>query len=132
MLSNSDVSCLVVSFYDPRHVDEYLHASGQPFSDADLAVLDRYDQAIGGEHCRPHCGACLSACPTGVPIDDVLRHRMYFEDYGREKSAMQQYAGLVRNAEACLGCAAPCAGACPDGIAIQQRTTEAHRLLTLA
>lgn len=132
VLSNPDVSCLVVSFYDPRHVDEYLHASGQQLSDADLALLDRYDQAIAGAHCRPHCGECLGACPAGVPIDDVLRHRMYFEDYGREKSAMQQYARLVRDAEACLGCPAPCAGACPDGIAIQQATTEAHRLLTLA
>ena len=82
--------------------------------------------------CRPHCGVCLDRCPEGVPIHDVLRHRMYFEGFGAEKEAMRLYAALETKADRCLGCSAPCAGACPYGIPIADRTREAHRLLTLS
>jgi predicted aldo/keto reductase-like oxidoreductase len=56
---------------------------------------------------------------------------MYFEDYGWEKDAMLLYAKLEKSASACASCSAPCAGACPTGISIQERMSGAHRLLTL-
>jgi predicted aldo/keto reductase-like oxidoreductase len=132
VLTNPSVSCLVISFWEPAQLDEYLFASGQVPTTSDHAVLERYDRAIAGKHCFQHCGACLSACPEGLAIDDVLRHRMYFEDYGREKVAMSEYARLEKQADVCVGCAAPCAGACPFGVPIQERTLGAHRLLTLS
>jgi aryl-alcohol dehydrogenase-like predicted oxidoreductase len=131
VLSNRSVSCLVISFYLLEHVDEYLYASGKTLTPADTALLEDYDRAIAGSYCLPHCGACLSHCPEGVPIPDVLRHRMYFEDYGLEKLAMQQYARLDKRADACAGCPAPCLSACPVGLPIAERTREAHALLTL-
>jgi hypothetical protein len=131
-LSNPDVSCAVISMFDHQHVDEYLVASGGALAPSDVAVLDAYDRQIVGTYCAPHCGRCLSACPEGVPIHDVLRHRMYFEDYGREKMAMEGYAKLRVDASACASCSAPCAGSCPVGIAIPHRTREAHEMLTLA
>ena len=84
-LANEDVSCAVISFFEPQHVDEYLAASGKPLTPDQLAVLEEYDRQIAGTYCGPHCGACLSACPEELAIHDVLRHRMYFEDYGWEK-----------------------------------------------
>jgi aryl-alcohol dehydrogenase-like predicted oxidoreductase len=132
VLGNPDLSCLVISFREPSNVDEYLHASGKRPTAADHALLQRYDQLIAGRHCRQHCGACLGSCPEAVPIDDVLRHRMYFESYGDEKQAMQLYARLGQPASACLSCSAPCLGSCPFGISIAQATREAHRLLTLS
>ena len=131
VLGNPNVSCLVVSFFDPQHVDEYLYASGKQLTDADLAILERYDQLIAGTHCFPHCGACLDRCPVNLAIHDVLRYRMYFEDYGSEKEAMRQYAALDLQADVCVGCDAPCMGSCPHGVPIQERTIEAHRMLTL-
>ncbi len=130
-LDNPDVSCAVVSFFELQHVDEYLYASGKPFGQRDAALLRRYDRAIAGSYCAPHCGVCHDSCPEGVPIGDVLRHRMYFEDYGWEKQAMQGYAKLARDASACAGCSAPCLGSCPIGVAIPERTRGAHELLTL-
>jgi hypothetical protein len=121
----------VISRFELQHIDEYLFASGGTASSEDHAILEEYDRQILGSYCAPHCGACLEACPEDVSIHDVLRQRMYFEDYGREKWAMEQYARLDRDAEACLGCSAPCAGSCPVGIPIQERTVGAHRLLTL-
>jgi aryl-alcohol dehydrogenase-like predicted oxidoreductase len=128
-LSNPDVSCAVISFFEPQHVDEYLAASGQTLGADDLATLREYDRRIAGTHCAPHCGQCLGSCPEGLPIHDVLRHRMYFEDYGWEKEGMRLYAQLARNASLCASCSAPCLGACPLGIPIQERMVGAHELL---
>ena len=132
VLSNPSVSCLVISMNEPEQVDEFLYASGRSFEYRDSAVLETYDEKVAGVHCFQHCGQCLGACPEGLRIDDVLRHRMYFEDYGDEKEAMRLYSMLPVQADVCLGCSAPCTGACPHGIPIQERTTGAHELLTLA
>jgi uncharacterized protein len=131
-LANEDVSCAVISFFELQHVDEYLAASGKRLTPQDLAILGEYDRQIAGTYCGPHCGACLSSCPEGLPIHDVLRHRMYFEDYGWEKEGMQRYAALAKNASVCASCSAPCIGSCPVGIDIKHRMAGAHDLLTLS
>jgi hypothetical protein len=130
VLSNPDVSCAVISFFKQQHVDEYLYASGKNPTASDVAALEKYDRQILGSYCAPHCGACLESCPEGLPIHDVLRHRMYFEDYGWEKEGMRLYSELSKNASACAGCSAPCLGSCPTGIPIPERMSEAHELLT--
>jgi hypothetical protein len=130
-LSNPDVSCAVISFFEPQHVDEYLAASGGKLSAADLALLEEYDRRIAGTYCGPHCGVCLDSCPEALPIHDVLRYRMYFEDYGWEKEGLRLYGNLGRNASVCAGCSAPCLGTCPVGVAIPERMRGAHELLTI-
>lgn len=131
VLSNPSVACLVISLWDSGQLDEFLYASGATPSGTDIALLERYGELVTETHCRPHCGICLDRCPEGVPVHDVLRHRMYFEHYGAEKEAMRQYGALEKDADVCARCAAPCASACPYGIAIPERTRGAHRLLTL-
>ncbi len=131
-LSNPDVSCAVISFFELQHVDEYLYASGGQPGAGDLDILREYDRQILGTYCEPHCGACLGRCPEQLPIHDILRHRMYFEDYGWEKEGMRLYSKLEKNASVCASCSAPCLGSCPVGIPIQERTLGAHELLTLS
>jgi ferredoxin len=83
-------------------VDEYLGASGSVrVSRADFELLARYEARNGATQCRYGCGACLAECPEGVPIDDVLRTRMYADDYGDVRFARDEYACLDRNAQAC-------------------------------
>lgn len=130
VLSNPNVSNLVISFHNDQHLDEYLFASGQGLNASDVAVLEKYDALIAGTHCFQHCNSCQSTCPSDVPIHDVLRHRMYFEDYGDQKQAMQLYSKLAVNASACLSCDAPCSGACPEQINIHDRMLGAHSMLT--
>ena len=132
MLSNPEVSAAVISFFEFQHVDEYLQASGGALREQDVALLGEYDRQIVGTYCAPHCGACLGTCPEKLSIPDVLRHRMYFEDYHDEKEAMRLYAKLDVKADVCTGCAAPCLGSCPVGIDIPTRTRGAHEMLTLA
>jgi aryl-alcohol dehydrogenase-like predicted oxidoreductase len=132
VLSNPDVSCAVISFFQLQHVDEYLVASGQRPTAADVAILEKYDDLIRGTHCAPHCGVCLASCPEQLPIHDVLRQRMYFEDYGWEKEGMRLYSKLEKNASLCASCSAPCLGSCPLEIRIQERMLGAHEMLTLS
>jgi len=131
VLSNPNVSSLVVSFAKPQHVDEYVAASGTPLTTADVRRLEHYDVLVRGDYCQPHCGVCLDSCPESLPINDVLRHRMYSKDYGRERDAMGLYAALERNASACITCPAPCQGQCPHGVPIRDAMLDAHRVLRL-
>lgn len=132
VLSNPDVSCLVVSFWKPEQVEEYIAASGAAPRAGDLALLERYDQLTRGDYCQPHCGVCLSSCPEQLAINDVLHYRMYFRDYGWEKEGMRQYATLARNATLCATCSAPCTDTCPIGVPIKEKMLDAHRLLSFA
>jgi predicted aldo/keto reductase-like oxidoreductase len=132
VLSNPSVACLVISLWSSEQLDEFLFASGKRPEAIDIAVLERYEQLTRGTHCRPHCGACLSRCPEQLPIHDVLRQRMYVENFGAQKEAMQLYSALDKQADVCASCSAPCLGACPDGIPIAQRMREAHEILHIA
>ena len=132
VLSNPNVSCLVVSFSKLQHVDEYVYASGAGARPEDVALLCRYDQLIAGDYCQPHCGVCLDSCPYGLPINDVLRYRMYVKDYGWEGEGLRRYAKLERDAAACVGCAAPCADVCPIDVPIQEKMLDAQRVLSVA
>jgi aryl-alcohol dehydrogenase-like predicted oxidoreductase len=129
VLSNPNVGCLVVSFSQPEHVDEYLYASGSRLTRDDVAVLERYDARIAGTYCQPHCGACLSACPERLAVNDILRYRMYAEDYGREEEGKRLYAALARDARRCTDCPAPCEARCPVDIPIRTRMLGADALL---
>ncbi len=134
VLSNQDVSGLVVTMKGFEQIDEYLYASGQSMTDRDLALLAHYDQLIDDHYCRPGCGDCLDSCPSDVPVNDILRYQMYARSYGQERVAMTDYARLdpAHNASQCAGCPAPCEAACPHGLSIRQRLTDAHRELRLA
>ncbi|MFI5365245.1 MAG: aldo/keto reductase [Candidatus Binatia bacterium] len=131
VLSNPDVSGLVVSINDFNQIDEYLYASGQALKESDVALLQRYDERITRDYCRPGCGACLDHCPYDVPVDDIFRYAMYFENYGRKDDARARYATLAaaHNASRCLSCAAPCAAACPFDIPIRDKMLRSHSLL---
>jgi len=118
VLSNDDVDALIVTMKTPEQVDEYLGASGARRAGlADAALLSRYEALHGATQCRYGCDACAGACPEGVPLSDVLRVRMYAEDYGDPELAREEHARLGRPAAACAGCShQACAGACPFGL----------------
>ena len=131
-LSNKDVDALIVSMTDRDQIDEYLGGSGgQPAASEDLPLLRRYARLNGASYCRHGCGECLSACPQGVPIDEVLRARMYAVDYGNPALARSEYARLGAGASPCLSCSGqPCQGACPHGVPIDRFVVPTHRLLS--
>jgi len=66
------------------------------------------------------CGNCNKVCPQGLPVSDLMRCRMYDEEYGWHEHAQAEYAALgvdwKRAARDCADCSA-CAGVCPVGLA---------------
>ncbi len=131
VLSNPDVDALVVSITRSEELREYVSASGQSaVRTSDLELLGRYVARNGAEFCQIGCGICLPACPENVPINDVLRARMYAVDYGDRALGRAEYAALGAPAAACAGCAhRACLGACPNGLDVATLTGQAHALL---
>lgn len=131
VLSEPSIDGLVVSMTSREMIDEYVEASGSgPRDLADLALLARYESRHATTSCVVGCGDCLSACPSGVPIPDVMRTRMYAVDYGIPQVAAREYAAVGGAAAACLRCSgAPCATACPRGLPIAEWNRETHRQL---
>jgi len=132
VLSNADVDGLIISMKGQERIDEYLGASGwRSAAHDDLPLLQRYAQMHGTSYCRHACNDCESACPYGVPIADVLRTRMYAQDYGDMKLARSEYALLGTGAAACLTCTQqPCATACSYGLPIDKLLAPVHQMLT--
>lgn len=131
VLGHPEISGLVVTIKSISQLDLYLSASGQSIEAADLKTLDRYAQRYGREYCRTGCNECEIGCPRGVEIATTLRYQMYFKDYGLEKRAMESYAGLTKNARACMDCYEEfCAGACPYGLPLRALLRETHETLS--
>jgi predicted aldo/keto reductase-like oxidoreductase len=132
VLSNRDVDALVITMHSPQQVDEFVAASGSAkVTHHDMELLRRYVEMHDATYCRPNCGTCESACPEQVQIADVLRHKMYYTDYGAERMARQGYSALAHQASACLTCTHQrCLQACPYGLPVPELTRQAHRLLS--
>jgi predicted aldo/keto reductase-like oxidoreductase len=131
VLSNRNADALIVSMTSGALIDEYLGASGwRATAGEDLPLLRRYARMNGASYCRHGCQDCLSACPYGVPVGEVLRARMYAVDYGDLELARSEYAMLSAGAAPCLSCAArPCLGACSHGLPIERLLAPTHRML---
>lgn len=131
VLSSPNVDALIVTMREPAQVDEYLVASGTTGpTRSDLRLLERYEARNGHEQCRYGCRDCEGACPLGVPIVDVLRTRMYAEDYGDLPLARRELALLSSDAAACLSCShRVCAGRCPHGLDIPALTRRAQQAI---
>ena len=131
VLSNPEVDALIVSMTSREQVNEYLGASGgSTVAAADFALLARYAAVNSSTTCRFGCDACASSCPASVPIADVLRVRMYAEDYGDARLARDEHVELGEPAAACISCPTQaCAGACPHGVPIPDLTRRVGSML---
>jgi len=131
VLAGPYVDALVVTMKSPAMVDEYLGASGYGApSSAGMRLLERYETAQGTTQCRYGCSVCATSCPATVAIPEVLRTRMYGEDYGDLELAREDYARVPINAAACETCRdRPCLTACPFGLPIADLTRRSHRLV---
>jgi predicted aldo/keto reductase-like oxidoreductase len=126
-LSQPFVDALAITMTSRELIDEYVGASGDPLlSSHDLHLLELYAHLQAGRYCWHGCGVCEASCPHGVEIAEVLRARMYDVDYRDRAVAATEYAGIGRNASACLRCAEqPCLGACPVGLPVACFTRDA-------
>jgi predicted aldo/keto reductase-like oxidoreductase len=130
VLRNPNVSCAIVGMNTPQDVVEDCEAVSGKLTSLHHRLLEQYAAAATGDYCRL-CETCLSACPVGVRIPDILRFRMYYQNYGHCEDARELYAALPgpQRATACTQCGL-CQEACPSRLAIVEKLKEAHKLLT--
>jgi len=135
ILASDLFDTMVVSMRNFEQVGEYLAVSGTTgLARQDKKYLEILKAEISPKYCRPGCDGCFGSCPRAVPIWDILRYKMYFENYGDQKFAMQRYGRIpeATSAAACAGCSAPCEAACRHGVAVRARLLEAHSQLNFA
>ena len=128
-----DIACVVHSGIgsDPHMQDLAVGASSETLTRAEADLLDRYAAALSPEYCRGCGDICEGACPESIAIASVLHFTMYEKRYGRSEQARHLYGALPaekRWSETCLDCDR-CAAACPFGLEVPARITEAKDLL---
>jgi predicted aldo/keto reductase-like oxidoreductase len=132
VLSNSNVDTCIPTMSSYSHVEEYVGTSGKPLNRADLEVIAEYQRQTKDQYCRVSCQECLPSCPQNVAINEVLRYKMYFEDYGREKDAMQYYIELEDGKKPlnCTSCSGTCETACQYNLKVKEKLIHAHEILS--
>lgn len=134
MLAQPNIDTIAITMRTYDDIDEFVGASGavKP-TPREKKALEEYGMLLDKNYCRPGCDGCLGACPYGVPIHDILRYRLYFHNYGREKYAMSRYAALPRNrsADRCASCDGPCRAFCPYGLPVREKLVQAHSEMTI-
>lgn len=134
MLSQPNIDTITISMRTIEEIDEYVAASGNPaLSPEEKKALKGFGTHLDRDYCRPGCDGCMNACPYGVRIPDILRYRLYFNNYGREKYAMELYGKLpkTRSALLCADCSGVCEISCPFNLAIRRKLIGAHGELTV-
>jgi len=131
VLASGKADAAIISMTGREEIDEYVAASGGGrVSASDFRLLARYAALQGPRYCQQGCNRCDGACPAGVPINEVLRTRMYDVDYGDPVLARMDYAALGGGASPCLSCVEqPCLNACPNGIPIAAFARDAAQRL---
>jgi uncharacterized protein len=129
VLKNPHVSCTAVGMGTVEDVVEDCQAMAQQFTWEHHRLLEDYATAATGDYCRL-CETCLKVCPAGVRIPDILRFRMYYQNYGHCEDARAYYAQLPsgQRVTACTACG-QCQETCPNKLAIIEKLKEAHDLL---
>jgi predicted aldo/keto reductase-like oxidoreductase len=133
VMSNPNIDCCIPTMSSYSHVEEYVAASGIPLNRADLKMIAAYQRQANNQYCRVGCQDCLSSCPDSVAVNDVLRYKMYYEDYRMEKEATRYYAELEETTKPlnCSNCSGYCEKACPFGLKVKSKLIHAHEILSV-
>jgi predicted aldo/keto reductase-like oxidoreductase len=128
LTTSTDLSTAVIRINSlDQFVDTYSGA-GKPLRAADARALELMTAYANREVCRL-CNVCMSHCPEGVAIADILRYERYSTDYGDRERARRLYAQLDKGGDACQVCGS-CLPHCPQGLKIPAKLADAHRLLS--
>jgi predicted aldo/keto reductase-like oxidoreductase len=132
VLSNPDITNLVIRMPTFEEVDNCMKALDEKFGYYDRILLEKYASSVKPYYCR-WCSKCTQACPYGVSIPNIQRYLVYFTNFEYKKEAVERYADLLpeQKANYCFGCDAPCEKKCPNNIPIREMLTEAHRILSI-
>lgn len=128
LLTDARIDAVVKTFRTHQDVDHFREITMQMRNLPRSASRTEAGDMLAGWACVA-CGNC-KVCPKGIPVADILRFRMYFEEYGWHDYGREQYASLASHqlASNCDGCGR-CVEVCGNRINIPRRLAEAHSML---
>lgn len=129
VLENPDISSAVIEMLSFEELEEDLGVIGKPLSEKERRNLFRFVVENSKDYCHM-CGLCQKSCPSGIETTAILRYLAYHEGYNKTRLAKESYARLQpgHTAAACQNCG-ECEKACPYGISIIKKISEANRIL---
>jgi predicted aldo/keto reductase-like oxidoreductase len=132
ILDNPDAHSILVSFKNFEEITDYVQLSGTRLTAENHSVINSLSNTFSATYCRHACGLCEIQCPSGVPVNAIMRYNHYFMGQAKEKFAIQKYNEIPGiKASACQDCEGFCEKACPYGVKIQTLLTVAHNNLSL-
>ena len=131
-LGNPNITACAVGMDTVQQVIEDCEAVStrdQYASETKNELLEEYARLADKDYCRL-CETCVPHCPNGVRIPDILRFRMYYNNYKWEEYAKAQYNNLYdyEKATNCNDCGI-CESHCPYQLSIREKIREAHSIL---
>jgi predicted aldo/keto reductase-like oxidoreductase len=127
LLSLNGVTAVVSNTKTLDQMRENYSASGQPMTKAELETMTvALANAPRDYRDCITCGKCQEDC--GLAVADIMRYRMYAEDYGDYGIARQYYAELPAAWKKLVATGVPDA-VCPFGLALADELKQAHRWL---
>ena len=131
LLSLPGITSIVSNMKNMDQLRENLGASGQPMTKAEVEALGLALARSPADYrdCVA-CGQCHGSCPDGLAVADVMRYRMYAEDYGDRENAQRLYAEMPAAWRAAIATGTGLAEVrCPFGLPLAAELQRAHRWL---
>ncbi len=99
-------------------------------SDVKDELLEEYARLADKDYCRL-CTTCVPYCPKGIPVPDIMRFRMYYNNYKWGDYARSLYNELPEHQKVtrCDDCGR-CEEHCPYELKIVEKLHQAHSTLT--
>jgi len=128
-LHNPHLDTTPVCVADMRQLEANIKSAGEPFREADRALLAMETARLSPYYCR-QCQRCEGACQRGLPVSDMLRYLMYADGYGHLARARREFRALPANVRVvrCGECSG-CTVRCPSGVKVRQQLIRAQTLL---
>jgi len=132
IIQNPDVTACAVGMDTVQQVVEDVEAvTSFEITAQQEELLELYAGIADKDYCRL-CTTCVPHCPKGIPIPDILRFRMYYNNYGWGDYAKSLYNELpdYQKVTQCDGCGI-CESHCPYQLKIVEKLQEAHSILAV-
>jgi predicted aldo/keto reductase-like oxidoreductase len=129
VLADKNVGCAIPGMTTFDHLNQNFSVMANLGMDKrDVHQLAKIKFTSAGHYCS-FCQECLSSCPKGVDIPEIMRSLMYYNGYHNPRLALETYAGIhfQQSLEACSDCRR-CQAICRNGNNISKAIQSAHKV----
>jgi len=131
ILQNENVTAAAVGMDTVQQVIENVEGViTREMTSIQKELLELYTRIADKDYCRM-CETCIPHCPKGIPVSDILRFGMYYNNYQWGDYAKNLYNELpeYKKVTRCDDCGR-CEEHCPNQLPVVEKLYRAHAALT--